>query len=315
MGFFLFGLLALGFSGCIKVSLFPKPVPFEEQVISGKGKNKILLLDISGVIQEEETSLFSGEPDLVARVKEQLTKAARDETIKGVLLRINSPGGTVTASDLIHHEVMEFKKKTGKKVFAVIMGVGASGGYYIAVSADKIVAHPTTVTGSIGVIMLNVSLQGLLEKIGIENETIKSGDKKDMGSPLKKMTEEERALFQGVIRALYDEFVNVVAQGRQNLTEEKIRTLADGRIYSSQQALATGLVDQIGYLQDAFELAKKETGLEQAKLVLYKRPGQYRTTIYSQGPSNPPRINSLVLFDLKGLIQPGVPKFMYLWVP
>ena len=284
-------------------------------MIAGKGKNKILLLDISGVIQEKETSPFSREPDLVARVKEQLTKAARDEKVRAVLLRINSPGGTVTASDLIHHEVMEFKKQTGKKVFAVIMGIGASGGYYIAVSADKIVAHPTTITGSIGVIMLNVNLQGLLEKIGVENETIKSGDKKDMGSPLKKMTEEERVLFQEVIQALYDEFVRVVVQGRKNLTEEKVRKLADGRIYSSRQALDLGLVDQIGYLQDAFEMAKNETGLETARLVLYKRPGQYRKTIYSQVPPNAPRVNALFHFDLKEWVQLGVPKFMYLWVP
>jgi protease-4 len=163
--------------------------------------------------------------------------------------------------------------------------------------------------------MLNVNFQGLLQKIGVENATIKSGDKKDMGSPLKTMTEEERALFQGVINELYEGFLRVVVQGRMGLTLDQVRKLADGRIYTAQQSLQAGLVDQIGYLQDAFELAKQEAGLKEAKLILYKRPGSYRNTIYSQGRPSNPMVNTLVNLDLRGLVNGGTPKFMYIWMP
>ena len=154
-------ILGIFSSGCISFSLTPKTASFEEEVVMGKGKDKVLLLDITGVIKQGDTGLFSSEPDLVSRVKEELEKAAQDDRIRGILLRVNSPGGTVTASDLIYHEIMEYKEKTGNKIVAVIMGLGTSGGYYIAVSADKILAHPTTVTGSIGVIMMNLNIQGI----------------------------------------------------------------------------------------------------------------------------------------------------------
>ncbi|MBI5795140.1 MAG: S49 family peptidase, partial [Planctomycetes bacterium] len=193
----IFGLCLLLASGCsfISVSLVPYVAPLKETTVMGKGKEKVLIVEISGIISEEEKrgiAGLSGEPDMVARIKEELKTAAKDKHIKAVILRINSPGGTVTASDLIYHEIEQFKKKTGNKVIACIMDLGASGGYYVAVSADKIVAHPTTVTGSIGVIMLNLSVEGLLQKIGVKDTSIKTGEHKDMGSPLKTMTEEER---------------------------------------------------------------------------------------------------------------------------
>src|SRR3972149_5072856 len=175
--------------GCsfISVSLVPPVQPLRETTVMGKGKEKVLIVDISGIISEEEkrgSAGLSGEPDMVARIKEELKTAAKDKHIKAVILRINSPGGTVTASDIIYHEIEQFKKKTNNKVIACIMDLGASGGYYVAVSADRIVAHPTTVTGSIGVIMLNLSVEGLLQKIGVKDTSIKTGEHKDMGSPV-----------------------------------------------------------------------------------------------------------------------------------
>src|SRR3990167_2251498 len=147
----IFGLCLFLASGCslISVSLVPPVAPLKETTIMGKGKDKILIVDISGIISEEEKrgiAGISGEPDMVARIKEELKMAAKDKRIKAVILRINSPGGTVTASDMIYHEIEQFKGKTGIRVIACIMDLGASGGYYIAVSADKILAHPTTVT-------------------------------------------------------------------------------------------------------------------------------------------------------------------------
>lgn len=162
------------------------------------------------------------------------------------------------------------------------MDLGASGGYYVAASADRIIAHPTTVTGSIGVIMLNLSVEGLLQKIGITDTSIKTGEYKDMGSPLKTMTEEERRIFQGIMDSLYERFLTAITENRKELPLEKLRSLADGRIYTAQQALENGLIDQIGYLDEAISLAKQESGLTGARVVIYHRPGVYKNNIYSQ---------------------------------
>lgn len=304
-------------NGCFfNVQLLPRVEPLQEKEVAGAGADKIVLMDLSGMISEEEkgTALVS-EPNLVAQIKEELKKAARDPAVKAVVLRINSPGGTVTASDILHHELQAFKQQTGKKVIVSIMDLGASGGYYVAVAADKIVAHPTTVTGSIGVIMLTVNVQGLLEKIGVTGTAIKSGDKKDMGSPLRPMTEEERQLFQGIINQMYDRFVSVVAAGRKNMTVDQVRRAADGRVYTAKQALDLGLVDGIGYLDDAIQLAKTEAGLREARVVTYIRPGSYKDNIYSQMPNGAPQTVNIVNLDLRSFVQAGVPRFMYLWSP
>jgi len=310
-------LLATGCS-FISVSLGPAAGPLEEKTVSGKGKDKILMVDISGIITDEKKTGFSvltGEADMVSRIKEELVRAKKDERVKSLILRINSPGGTVTASDVIYHEIMQFRKETGKKVIACIMDLGTSGGYYIAASADTIIAHPTTVTGSIGVIMLNLSIEGLLQKIGIADTSIKTGEHKDMGSPLKMMTEEERKIFLDILNAMYERFLCAIEENRAGLSMEKIRALADGRIYSARQALENGLVDQIGYLDDAVLIAKKEAGIEEARVVLYHRPGAYKNNIYSQlGNAGGGDIN-LFNIDVKTLIHSGAPSFMYLWMP
>jgi len=314
------GLCLFLSSGCsfISVSLVPPVQPLRETTVMGKGKEKILIIDISGIISEEEkrgVAGFSGEPDMVARIREELKTAAKDKLIKAVVLRINSPGGTVTASDILHHEIEQFKKNTGNKVIACIMDLGASGGYYVAVSADKIVAHPTAVTGSIGVIMLNLSVEGLLQKIGVKDTSIKTGEHKDMGSPLKTMTDEERKIFQGVLDDMYEKFLSVITEGRKGLSREKLRSLADGRIYIARQALEYGLIDRIGYLDEAIGLAKKEAALREARVITYHRPGAYRNNIYSQlGNAGFGAVN-LLNIDLKTFVRSGTPSFMYLWAP
>ncbi|MEP9411834.1 MAG: signal peptide peptidase SppA [Candidatus Brocadia sp.] len=307
-------------SGCsfITISLVPSIEPLRETTVSGSGKDKILIIDISGIISEERKHGLAGlsdEPDMVARIKEELKTAARDKHIKVVILRINSPGGTVTASDVIYHEIEQFKKKTDIKVIACIMDLGASGGYYVAVSADKIIAHPTTVTGSIGVIMLNLSVEGLLQKIGVKDTSVKTGEYKDMGSPLKAMTDEERKIFQGIMDTMYERFLTVIAENRKKLTLENLRTLADGRIYTAQQALEYGLIDQIGYLDEAILLAKEVTGLEKARVVIYHRPGTYKNNIYSQLSGSGFGTINLLNIDLKTFVHSGTPSFMYLWAP
>lgn len=310
-------LLLFLLSSCAFISVkLPSPAePLEEQQIAGSGKDKVLLMDISGIISaEEKSSGLTEKPGLVAQVREELEKATYDKRVKAIILRIDSPGGGVTASDIIYHEIRDFQQKTGKKIIANIMDLGTSGAYYIAVSADKIIAQPTAVTGSIGVIMLNLNLEGLLQKVGIEGTAIKSADKKDMGSPFRKMTPEEQKIFQGVIDQLYERFLEVVVAGRKNLNLDQVRKLADGRIYTAQQAAKAGLVDQIGYLEDAIAVAKREAGLKEARIVTYYRPGTYKQNIYSQAGDTARTIN-LVNFDLRSLVQDGAPRFMYLWMP
>ena len=314
--FFLLFFLALITAGCINVSLFPQPMPLQEKTVQGTAADKILLMDISGVISEKGSdTLLGGEPaELTARIKEELALAAEDSRIKALLLRMNSPGGTVTASDVIYHEISEFKAKQKVPVVAVIMDIGASGGYYVAVAADRIIAHPTSVTGSVGVIMLRVNAEGLLQKIGVEAGAIKSGAKKDIGSPFRPMNEEERAIFQSMINGFQSRFLEVVTKGRKTLPAEQLKLIADGRVLTGPQAVQLGLVDQIGYLEDGIVAAKKLAGLADARVVMYVRPGTYKNNIYSQAPGTS-TLEALANLDIMGLVRGGTPQFLYLWMP
>lgn len=308
-------LFALSMTGCtFNFPLFPGPGPLQETQVSGTGKAKVLLLEVSGVINSQEGDGFVPTPSLIANVKEQLNRAAQDEAVKAVVLRINTPGGTVTASDIIHHELKTFKANRKVPVIASIMDVGASGGYYIAAAADSVLAHPSSVTGSIGVIMLTMNARGLLEKVGVEATAVMSGPRKDMGSPFRVMTPEERAIFQSLIDSFYQRFLSVVQEGRPHLQMDQIKKLADGRIYTGDQAKAAGLVDEIGYLEDAVELAKKKANLTEARVVMYRRPGEYSNNVYSKLTAPGP-LAALGNFDLLSFVRGGTPQFMYLWMP
>jgi len=302
-------------AGCVTINLPPPPDPLEEEVLSGAGRSKVLLVDVSGMISSEAEKGFHRRPGLVASVKEVLTVAAKDSDVKALVVRINSPGGTVTASDILYHEIRAFKAKRKIPVVASIMDLGTSGGYYIASAADAIVAHPTSVTGSIGVIMLTMDASGLLAKIGVETNALASGPKKSMGSPLRPMTSDEREVFQSVIDGFYEQFLTAVQQGRPQLSAERIRTLADGRIYSGTQAKELGLVDSVGYLEDAIENAKKQAGLTEAKVVTYHRPGEYRNNIYSSFLDGGASLAAWSQLNAMTLLRSGTPQFMYLWMP
>jgi protease-4 len=304
-------------AGCISVSLFPQMQPLREKTVQGTAAEKILMIDVSGIISEKASEggpLGGTSEDLVARLKEELSMAAEDGQIRALLLRINSPGGTVTASDVIYHELLAFKAKRRVPIIAVIMDVGASGGYYIASAADRIVVHPTSVTGSVGVIMLRVNAEGLLQKIGVEASAIKSGAKKDIGSPFRPMTEEERAIFQGMIDGFQSRFLEVVTKSRGTLPADRLKLVADGRVLTGPQAVQLGLADQVGYLDDAIIAAKQAAGIPDARVVVYARPGAYKNNIYSefQGQGS---LEALAHLDVMGLVRGGSPQFLYLWMP
>jgi protease-4 len=304
-------------AGCIfNVSLVPQPGPLTEQAVSGEGRSKILLVDVSGLItgREKRGGLAGKTPSTVARIKEELDKAEKDGNIRGVIVRINSPGGTVTASDIIYHELREFRKKKGVPVYAVLMGIGASGGYYASLAADRIFAHPTTITGSIGVIAVKLNFEGLMKKIGVEEKSVKSGKLKDIFSPFRPDTPEERQILETIIGQLHARFVEAVAEGREGrLDRAAVKALADGRPYTAPQALEAKLIDDIGYLEDAVEAMKKSLGIERATVVAYRRPGEYKSTIYSTAPFENSGTINIINMDTDMLSGLSGVEFLYLW--
>jgi protease-4 len=277
-------------------------------------RDKVALIDVEGMILNARTSsLFGGGDNPTSLFRERLDAAADDKRVKAVVLRINSPGGAVTASDIMYQDLCRFRRDTGKPVVACLMDVAASGGYYLAMGCDKVYAHPTTVTGSIGVIMSLYNASGLFGMLGVTSEPIKSGPNKDIGNPARPMTEAERAILQGLVDHFYDQFVQVVVRGR-GLSEERVRALADGRIYSGLEAKQLGLVDEIGYLDDALDAAQAMACLKDATVIAYDKCNGYRGSIYAAASKIPSEIN--VRLDVPGLTgMTGGATFMYLWEP
>jgi protease-4 len=310
--------LAVALSGCslITLDLQPKIRPLEETTVEGHGSSKILVVDLSGMLSEDLPSLSLGAPPprvpLLARVREELLKAEEDDEIRALVVRINSPGGTITASDVLYHELLAFKERRKIPVIAIIMDVGASGGYYAALAADTIMANPTAITGSIGVVMITVDAQGLMRKIGVTPLAIKSGPMKDAGSPFRSLTGPELAVFQGIIDDMYGRFLHLIVLSRK-LPEDRVRALADGRVYTADQALRLGLVDRIGYVEDVVKLAKEKAGITEARVVMYHRPKEYRANIYSATPA--PATAESTLGQLAAALGGGGPRFLYLWWP
>ena len=218
------------------------------------GGEKVAIIEVRGVIIDPQP------------IVERLVKLRKNEKIKAIVLRIDSPGGAVGPAQEIYAEVKKAQKE--KKVLASVGSVAASGGYYIACGADKIMANPGSITGSIGVIVESLNIEELLHKLGLKSVVVKSGKVKDMGSPFRPMTDEEKKLLQGVLDSVHDQFIRAVAEGR-NLPLEKVRELADGRIFSGDQARALGLVDELGNFEDAIALAARMAGIKGEPEVIY----------------------------------------------
>jgi protease-4 len=317
----LLALTALWTSGCFNgLLLMPTHVgtPVEEVVVAKPDRciclDKIALIDVEGMILNAKTSslLMGDGENPMALFRERLDQAAEDKRVKAVVIRINSPGGAVTASDIMYQDLVRFRHKTQKPVVACMMDVCASGGYYLAMGCDCVIAHPSTVTGSIGVIMSLYNASGLAHLLGIKSEPIKSGPNKDLGNPLRDMTEQERAILQMMVNSFYDQFVHVVCEGR-HLPEERVRELADGRIYTGLDAARLGLVDRVGYLDDALDVARDLAHICDAKVVAYDRCGGYRGSIYAAMPHIPSELK--IKLDVPGVTGTTGAGFLYLWEP
>ena len=271
----------------------------EEVIQAGPKTTKIAVISVNGIIDDTRSS----------DVYEQIKTARSDSRVKGLIIRIDSPGGIVSSSDQIYNEISKYRRETNKPVVAFMQGIAASGGYYAAVSCDKIIAEPTAITGSIGVMMGHFVLQELLEqKLGIQPVIIKSGPKKDWPSPFQMVTDEQKQYLQDkLITPAYERFVQLVAEGRSAvLTIDDVRRLADGSIYSAKEALDEKLIDQIGYLDDAVNLVKALAELEQAEVIEYRKPFSL-SDILSAGSAGSLKITSSALYEF------STPKIMYLW--
>ena len=302
--------------GAPNIKLFTDAsTPLQEFTLQGKEKGKVLIIPIRGIISDStKKGVLYDMPSMVQEIVSQLRIAEKDEEIRAVLLKIDSPGGSTTASDILYHEIMAFKKRTGAKVVAAMMDIAASGGYYVSLPSDLIIAHPTTVTGSIGVIFIRPELTDIMGKIGLDIEVIKSGQNKDMGSPFRQSTEEEQKIFQGLINELGGRFINLVAKHRK-IDQNILSDISTARVYLAREALQLGLVDKIGYLNDAVLQAKKLAGLnEDCKVIVYRRTRYPNDNIYntsttkfgSQGLS----LIDLGILDSITSLSTG---FYYLW--
>jgi protease-4 len=284
-----------------------------EVVMEGTGTDKITIIPVKGVITAQSSRKFlHAIPSVVDSVKKQLEQARDDDDVKAVILEVDSPGGGITASDIIYKAILDFKEKTKKKVIVSMQDVAASGGYYISAAADKIMSHPTTITGSIGVIMPLINIADLVKKYGIEDISVKSGDMKDIGSPLKKMSNEEQEVLHSIVDEMYTRFLKIISEGR-NMAIEDVRKLADGRIYTGRQALDNGLIDQLGYIEDAIAVAKEMAGLKEATIIRYKKT--FTLAEIFSGTMNDLFGNRTIKIDINvSPLDGNFPRFMYLWM-
>jgi len=257
---------------------------FGDQYTYGFGGDRIGVVKIEGTIVESEPII------------EKIIKFRKSKNIKAIILRINSPGGMVAPSQEIYQEVKKACRE--KKVVVSMESIAASGGYYIACTADKIVANPGTLVGSIGVILQIENIEELLSKIGLKREIVKSGKYKDIGSMTRPMTEEEEAILQGFSDNIYYQFVDAVAEGR-DMKREEVLKLADGRIFTGEQAIKLGLIDRLGNLQDTISMTGKMVGIEGEPKVVYpkkKRPSVF-DFIFEEASKSIARIMENIVHD------------------
>ncbi|GAB6178315.1 signal peptide peptidase SppA [Desulfobaculum senezii] len=305
-----------------KISLFGdgSGQPLAESVISGTAPEKVLVIPVTGTISTAPPREFgpslSTRPSLVQEVVSHLRRAEADPDIRAVVLMVDSPGGTVVASDTLYHEVMAFRQRTGRPVVALMHNVAASGGYYVSIAADHIVAHPTTVTGSIGTVLIVPKLHGLMEKVGVSTMVIKSGELKDMGSPFRASPEKERKLLQNMIDDMNSRFLQAV-KARRRLDQKALDAVADARVLMANEAVRLGLVDATGYTEDALAKARDLAELsEDARVVVYRRTRFPDDNLYNTatGSWSGPLTGgtTLVLPDVLSTPRTG---FYHLWTP
>jgi len=262
---------------------------------------KVAVVTVDDIITGTE------ETGATAWIFQQLKRAEDDGKVKAIILDVNSPGGGITASDIVHERVKKFQKR-GKKVIVLMRDVAASGAYYISASADEIVAHPTTITGSIGVIVSSFNIEGLFGKIGVEAVVFKSAPYKDLLSPYRPVTPEESAILQGIVDKMFARFKEIVAEGR-SLTEDEVDAVSNGAIFTAQEALDRKLIDSIGYFDDAVTSARKAAGTTNIEVVRYEKPPTLMDVLFSSKTDAAGDLTE----EMAKLVETRRPGFYYLW--
>lgn len=301
-GFLFFGLIAVGAALASQGGGLLSHHEYVERVlVEGTPSAKIVVIRLEGIIDRTASE----------GIRRQIEIASEDPKVRGLIIRTITPGGMVSSSDQIHRAIRQFREQTNKPVIAFMETVAASGGYYTSVACDRIIAEPTAITGSIGVIMSNLVMQRLLEdKLGIQPVVIKSGLKKDWPSMYSLPSEEQKQyLTEKLIQPAYERFVSLVSEGRKHATNDaEIRRLADGSIFTAPEAMANKLIDAVGYLDDAVKLAQSLAGTVNAEVVEYRIPFSLANFLGAQSKQT-----SLLAIDRTTLEELAQPRLMYLW--
>ncbi len=313
-------LLALS-PGCIVIPIgdLLKPQSLEEHVlVRGRGflsKEKVAVIEINGMISSDKGfGLISTSHNAVAEMRSRLLKIRSDRQVKAIVLRISSPGGEVTACDLIHRQLLKFKEETGIPIVASIVEQGASGAYYIAMAADRVFTHPTAIVGSIGVILHSFDASDLLASVGVRAVPIKSSDKKDINSLFRPMSADERQVLQDLVDDMYEQFLGVVERGRVNLSADQVRELADGRVFSGIESARLGLADATGYLADAIDSATEMAAISSPTVIHYTRAGSSNTRLEAAFHGQAGDRQDVEL-SLRARSLKTSPKLYYVWHP
>lgn len=315
---FIASLLAGCLPSRVTIDLAPRDGKLDESVVDDDGLSafgvapKVAMIDLSGLITEQPTNpLFDSSASMVDRFVAKLDKAADDPRVVAVVLRINSPGGTVSASETLANEIERFRSTTGKPVVASFAEVAASGGYYTALACDRIVAQPSSITGSIGVVIQTFNLSRGMSMIGVSGRAVTSAENKDIANPFEEIDEEHYAILQGMVDEFYTSFRDRVLD-RRDIDESDVRRVTDGRVFTGTTAMGLGLVDELGGVREAFAIAKADAGVERARLVKYHREGVTLTTPYARA-----QLNGIQTGDdpgpmgwLSGNLRPGA---YYVW--
>ena len=312
------GLVALGLVGLAIVAVvlilsaggLTAPAVYDEEYVAGDGPDIIAVVPVEGTIAPADNTLGGTQPTITPEgLADALRQAGQDTSVVAVVLEVNSPGGGVTASDEMHQSILDFKKNTGKPVVVSMGDTAASGGYYISTAADRIVANETTLTGSLGVIIPLNNYAEAADKYGIKQVVIKSGKYKDMGSAFREMTPDEREIFQTIVNQEYAEFVDVISEGR-DIPEDRVREIADGRVYSGSQAKDLGLVDSFGSLDEASAIAGRLAGERDTTVVRYVQEPTLTETLLARLATQEPQAKQIM--EAAGLDLEPKPYFLYL---
>ncbi|MBN2302003.1 MAG: signal peptide peptidase SppA [Lentisphaerae bacterium] len=272
----------------------------------GNGKTKVVLIPLRGIILFGEERFFGHELGSAYHALMAIRRATHDPNVRAIIMDIDSPGGGITASDILYKALINFKQSmNGRKVISLLGDVAASGGYYVAAASDHIIAHPTTITGSIGVLMQSLNVKELGLKLGVKDVTIKSGNNKDILNPFEDLSPEQYSILQNIVDEMHSHFVSIVASGR-NMSTENVLSLADGQVYTSKKALSMGLIDQIGYWEDAAAKTAELLLVDDIQVFRYENSFSLLALLRAYQPFRP---------SIRNVWEAAQTRIMYLWKP